>query len=259
MNISKDDDLVGEILVLALSTTPNNVGDVYIRAVDLYGQIKSADKQQYGEYYVAQIRSLARQAEIGWKIFMIPPNAPRLLSDDEYIQLVTIISTLHSFCYGAERLDEASFVTGPGSTPVRFYINSLYHYIAALYLLNKENNSIGGMVYKTLAPMGLSSLLDQIKAVLDKPMEGSISFGETIRKIRNDFLVHGYFSPNDISPIIKSTQLRDMTQQIHLTNLIWELFNQSFILKLKLIALLSATGVDPIELMTRYISKASVS
>jgi hypothetical protein len=255
--MSTDDELVNEILVLTLSVTPNNVGDIYVQAVNLYGQIQSADKQQQGEYCVAQIRSRARQAEIGWKLFAVPPTAPRSLSDDEYIRLMTIISTLHSFCYGVERLDEASFVTGPDSTPVLFYINSLYHYIAALYLLNKEGNPIGGMVYKALMPMRLSSLLDQIRGVLYKPMEGGISFGETIRKIRNDFLVHGSFSPEDISPIMKMTHLRDMTQRIHLTNLIWELFNQSFILKLKLIALLTASGIDPIELMTRYISKAS--
>jgi len=46
-----------------------------------------------------------------------------------------------------------------------------------------------------------------------------------------------------------------MTQQIHVTNLIWELFNRSFILKLKLIALLTDAELDPTQLMTRYIAK----
>jgi hypothetical protein len=253
----RDDELVSEILALTLAVNPNNLGDNYVQAVELYRQIRNVDKQQLGEYYVAQIRSLARQAEIGWKVFAAPPNAPRPLSEDEQIRLVTIIATLHAFCYGVERLDEASFVTGPGSTPVRFYINSLYHYIAALYLLEKGGDPIGGMVFKTLAPMGLSDLLNQVKTVLDKPMEGGISFGETIRKIRNGFLVHGSFSPDDVATIVKMTQLRDMTQVIHLTNLIWELFNQSFILKLKLIALLTASGVNLDDLMKKFIAKAS--
>jgi hypothetical protein len=257
--MATDDEIVSEILVLAASVTPNNVGDIYIRAVDLYGQIHNTDKQQQGEYYIAQIRSLARQAEIGWRIFASLPTPSRKFSEDEYIRLVTIISTLHSFCYGVERLDEASFVTGSDSTPVRFYINSLYHYIAALYLLDKNSDPIGGMVYKTLAPMDMSSLLDQVKAVLVKPMEGGISFGETIRKIRNDFLVHGSFSPDDIASIVKTNQLQDITQRLRLTNLIWELFNQSFILKLRLVAILTASGVNPVELLAHYLSKASTS
>jgi len=257
--MAKDDEIAREILALTLSVTTNNVGDIYVHAVELYGQIQNAEMQQMGEYYVAQIRSLAREAEIGWKVFAHPPTSSHPLTEDEKIRLITTISTLHSFCYGVERLDEASFVTGPSSTPVRFYINSLYHYIAALYLLDKQGSPIGGMIYKTLEPMGLSHLLDQVKVVLDKPMEGNISFGETIRKIRNDFLVHGSFSPDDISSIVKTTQLRDMTQQIHLANLIWALFNQSFILKLKIIALLTEAKVDVDELMKSYISKASAS
>lgn len=255
--MATSDEIVGEILKLALSVTPNNVGDIYVRTVELYTQIQKSDKQQMGEYYIAQVRSIARQAEIGWKIFTTSPITSHPLSEEEQIQIIMIISTLHTFCYGVERLDEASFVTGADSPPVRFYINSLYHYIAALYLLNKEKDPIGGMVYKTLSPMGLSPLLDEVKAVLDKPMEGGISFGETIRRIRNDFLVHGSFSPDDISSIVKTTQLQDMTQRLHLTNLIWELFNQSVILKLKLLALLTASGVDPIKLARDYIAKAS--
>ena len=255
--MATDNELVNEIYLLALSVTPNNVGDIYVRAVSLYDQIQSANNQQRGEYGVSQIRSSARQAEIGWKLFANPPTTSRSLSDNEYIRLVTISSTLHAFCYGVERLDEASVVTGPDSTPVRFYINSLYHYIAALYLLSKGRNPIGGMVYKALMPMGLSPLLNQISYVLCKPMEGGISFGEAVRKIRNNFLVHGSFSPEDISPIMETTRLRDITQRIRLTCLIWELFNQSFILKLKLLSFLTASRIDPIELVKRYISKTS--
>ena len=215
-----DDELLKEIYALEIAVNPDNVGDNYVQAVSLYGQIQNTSKQQQGEYYVAQIRSIARQAEIGWKIFSSPPAARRLLSEEEQLRLVTTIATLHAFCYGVERLDEASFVTGPESTPVRFYINSLYHYIAALYLLDKGGDPIGGMVYKTLSSMGLSGLLDPVKAVLDKPMEGGVSFSETIRQIRNDFLVHGSFSPDDIATIVKTTKLRDMTQLLRLTNYI---------------------------------------
>lgn len=253
-----DDDRVKEVLFLALSATANNVGDVYVRVVDIYTHILSAEKQQLAEYYIAQVRSLARQAEIGWKLFANPPHSPCPLSDAEQIQLITIIATLNSFSYGVERLDESSFVIGPDSTPVRFYINSLYHFIAALYLLDKDNDPMGGMVYKTLHPMGFDDLLAPVRDVLNKSMDAGVTFGETIRRIRNDFLVHGTFSPADISAVVRVTKLHDRTQILRLTNLIWELFNQSFILKLKLIGILTASGVDPYELANRFIARATM-
>jgi len=244
---------VHEIFWLGLSATRDNVGDIYERAIDLYGQIPSPHERQVAEYYITKIRSMAREADIGWRLFACPPMPAHSLTEEEQIQIITIVATLRSFCYGVERLDEASFVTGPDSTPVRFYINSLYHYIAALYLLDRNNDPIGGTVYKTLHPMGLASLLDPIAEVLAKPMNG-MSFGETVRKIRNDFLVHGRFSPDDIATVVARTRMRDLSQVIRLADLIWELFNQSFILKLKLIALLTQAGTDPGALAAKYVS-----
>lgn len=249
--MSPENAPMNEIRWLALSANPDNVGDIYVRAVELYAQISSAHDQQIAEDYIAQIRSIARRADIGWKLFASPPAAPRPPTDDEQIQLMVLIGTLHSFCYGAERLDEVSLVTGPDSTPVRFYINSLYHYTAALYLLDKHQDPIGGMVYKTLQPMALAHFLDPISQVLDKPMNG-LSFGETVRQIRNDFLVHGTFSPDDIASVVSSTKMRDLTQVIRLASLIWELFNQSFILKLKLLAVLTQGDADPAKLVARF-------
>jgi hypothetical protein len=249
-----DEERVKHILFLALSATPDTVGDIYVQALDEQKQISNASQKE-AEYYIAQIRGLARQAEIGWRIFSSPPTPSRKLSEEEQIQLITLIATLHSFCYGAERLDEASFVTGPDSAPIRFYINSLYHFIAALYLLNRDDDPIGGMVYKTLNPMGLSSLLDPIKEILEESMEGGYAFGETVRRIRNKFMVHGTFSPGDVSTVVKKTKLHDMTQLLRLTSLIWELFNRSFVLKLQLISLLTAQGVDTTNLAKAYAEK----
>lgn len=255
--MTADDEKSKRVLWLALSATPNNVGDVYMQALDVAAKISSSTSRQEAEYYISQIRSLARDAEIGWRLFASPPQPSHSPSDEEVIQTHTLIATLHSFCYGAERLDEASFFTGPASTPVRFYINSIYHYIAALYLLDKGNLPMGGTVFKVLQPMGLSSLLDPIRNVLDQPMEGDLSFGKTVKAIRNKFLVHGTFSPDDISTVVKKTQLHDMTQLLHLTQLIWDLFNHSFILKLKLIAILTSLGLDLEEFGKRVLAKYS--
>jgi hypothetical protein len=254
---STDDELLRQIYALATAVNSDNVGDAYAQAVALQQQIKGASNVHRAEQLIAQIRAIARDAEIGWKVFTVPPTAPRPLTEDEQLQLVTLIATLHTFCYGAERIDEASAATWPGSTPVRFYINSLYHYIAALYLLERGGDPIGGMVFKALAPMGLSALLDPVKAVLEKPMEGGVNFGETIRQLRNGFLVHGTFSPDDVASVVNTTKLRNTTQVMRLTSLIWELFNQSFILELQLIALLSASGTDIEKLVKNHVAKAS--
>ncbi|HEY4667040.1 MAG TPA: hypothetical protein VIH26_07035 [Anaerolineales bacterium] len=241
------------MLGLVMSANPENVGDVYEAALDIAGSISDPISHHRAEQYISQIRGLARQADIGWKLFDKATAAARPLTDEEIIQVMTLASTWLTFCYGAERLDEASAVTGPDSTPVRFYINSLYHYIASLYLLEKDTDPIGGTVYKTLSPLGLAHFLDPIKTVLDEPMNG-ISFGETIRKIRNDFLVHGVFSPSDIAPVVGQTRLRDMTQVLRLADLIWELFNRSFVLRLRLISLLTDLGVDPAQVIARYLA-----
>lgn len=246
------DDPLGQLLGITISATPDNVGQVYEAALDIASTVSDSYEHRRADQYVSQIRGLALKADIGWKLFDDPPKLSRTLKDEEIIQIMTLISTLHIFCYGAERLDEASFITGPDSTPVRFYINSLYHYIAALYLLHKDKDSIGGMVYKTLSPLGLAYLLYPIKAIIDEPMGEGISFGETVRKIRNEFLVHGNFSPADIASVVSQTHLHDMSQVLRLTNLIWELFNRSFVLKLRLISLLTNLEVNPGEIVMRY-------
>lgn len=253
--MSEEKRILAEILELTYSITPDNIGDVYVKAANLYARISSENNRELGEDYVSKIRSLARKADVGWKLFGVPPKPSNKLSEEEYIQIATLISNLHGFCYGVERLDEASFVTGPNSPPVRFYINSLYHYISALFLLDREDNEMGGTVYKTLVPMGLSKLLTPIRHILDLPMGDGISFGETIRRIRNKFLVHGTFSPSDIANVVKQTHLREMDQRLRLTNLIWNLFNQVFILKLQLLSLLTSADVNINEMACRYIIK----
>jgi len=105
--------------------------------------------------------------------------------------------------------------------------------------------------------MGLSELLLPIKHILDSPFGGGISLGETIRRIRNKFLVHGTFSPSDISNVVKQTHLQDVGQRLRLTNLIWDLFNQVFILKLQLLSMLTAGNVNISEMVWRYILRTT--
>ncbi len=111
---------------------------------------------------------------------------------------------------------------------------------------------MGGTIFKVLHSLGLSDLLDPIQNVLDQAMGNGISFGETVRKFRNDYLVHGRFSPIDIELIAQQSQIRDLRQRIRWVDLMWDLFYQSLLLRLKLIALLTDSGIDFEKLATKY-------
>ena len=64
--------------------------------------------------------------------------------------ITKIVFAIKQFCYGFETMNEMSDKFGDGSPIISFYINSIYQYIAVFYLLNKENNPMGGTFYKLL-------------------------------------------------------------------------------------------------------------
>jgi len=51
---------------------------------------------------------------------------------------------------------------------------------------------------------------------------------------------------------MKQTRLHDIGQKLRLTQLIWDLFNQSFVLKLKLLATLTDSDID-LDKLTQHI------
>ena len=108
---------------------------------------------------------LTRNAEIGGMVFSSPPIISRDISDDEARQFIAIIGSLQEIIYCFERVDEASAQTFPYAAPVRFYVNSIFHYVSALFLLDyKKNKKLGfprpGTVIKVLHPLELKILLD---------------------------------------------------------------------------------------------------
>lgn len=239
-----------EIRRLSKTITTENIGDVYEVSIDLFYKIKDPDVSMACNNLILDMRSFTRKSDIGWKVSSKPPNASHQLSNKEVSQLIGLVAVLHSFCYGIERLEEVSELIRPENTPIRFYINSIYHYISVLYLLDKNRHDpMGGMVYKTLKPMGLSHLMNPVNLVLLKSLAEGMTFGETVRNIRNKFLVHGTFSPDDIASIIQKTDLHNIFQQFYLTELIRELFDQTIILKLKITALLTDINVNLDELV----------
>lgn len=228
------------------------MGDLLAEALALSSAIKEETGKELAGIFLSQLRTFARHAEIGWQLFSSVPETSHRLSDEEAIQLFLIEQTLHEFCYGIETVNDVSSIAGEISTPIRFYVNSLYHYISALYLLDRKKSDMGGAIFKALQPLGLTGLLDHIQDVLDQPIGNGISFGETVRKFHNYWLVHGRFSPIDIEPIAQQSQIRDKSQRIRWVDLMRELFYHSLLLRLRLIAILTASGIDLEKLAAKY-------
>jgi len=100
--MGKEDNLLTEIHELTQTASTDNVGDLFTKAVELFNQISSESNRQIAEFHISQIRSYAREADIGWQIFSNPPEPSRKLNEDEYLQIATLVSNLTSFCYGVE-------------------------------------------------------------------------------------------------------------------------------------------------------------
>lgn len=250
--------IIYKIEKLASNPSEYNIGDALGEALALLSVIKDETGRQLAGIFLSRLRTFARRAEVGWQAFSSVPKPSHRLSDGETIQLFLIEETLHEFCYGAERVNEVSSAAGETSTPIRFYVNSLYHYVSTLYLLDKKNSAMGGTIFKVFDSLGLSYLLVPIQAVLDKPLGKGISFGETVRQFRNDY-VHGRFSPIDIESIVRQSEIRDQRQRIRLVDLMWELFYQSLLLRLELIAILTASGIDLEKLMAKFLAESSTA
>jgi hypothetical protein len=62
------------------------------------------------------------------------------LSELQIWQLIGIVGTLREYSYSIERVEEVSLFTFENSAPVRFYINGIFHYLTALFLLDREEN-----------------------------------------------------------------------------------------------------------------------
>ena len=106
-----------------------------------------------------------------------------------------------------------------------------------------------------LHTMGLDSLLKPINIVLDKPLSHNRSFGDAILLFRHSHLVHGNFSPENIEYLVQQTEMRNPKQQMRLSELIWELFNQLVLLDLQIMATLTALKVDIEVIVIKYMKK----
>lgn len=244
---------------LALNANQSNIGDSFTEAIKLRTTIGESNEVIEADFYMAILLKLARDAEIGWKVFASAPATSNPLSDFEATQLIGMLGTLHELMYCYERVNEASVITWSQSTPVRLYVNSIFHYVSALFLLDwKQNKTQGfpspGTAIKALFPLGLENLLDPVYQILNSPF-GTTTFGETIRRVRNGQFVHGTFSYDDIKQIASETSIHDIGQKFIFNLYQFRLFEQIVIIKLKIISVLTAAEVDVDQLTRDFISQ----
>ena len=255
MLFGKEKRAVERIVELSDTLTKGNSGDVFLEAIDFYTAL-SPEGQRAVEQRMKKIRDFSRNAEVGWTLFEYSPNVK--IEEVEYIQIIFIVEALRQIGYCFERLEEVAFFTGGTSTPVRFYLNSLYHYIAAMFLIDKDkNNAMGGSVIKCLKRLGLDQFLLRIGIIFDKKFGGEFTIGETLRHIRNKFLVHSSFSPEDVESMLRETEFRRPSQMEFFTQQMWLLFFELSVLKLKLIALLTKTDRLPDDVLQEYMKRNS--
>jgi len=239
-----DDSHLNDLMQISNSLSRDNVGDSMLRASQIGSIIDDPVIKARADTLLDKIRDFARGADIGWKIFE-NPIAPHIkLTEMQTWQLMALVGTLLEVNYAFERVEEASFFTFENSAPVRYYVNGIFHYLTALFLLDakdsqKKGFSRPGTVIKVMQPMGLRHLLNPIYQVFDRPFGQTKTYGETVLLIRNKGFVHGSFSPENIRNAVKDSNIFDETQRLRFVQNHWDLFDRLIIFRLQLISILT--------------------
>ena len=247
-----DDTHLKELLIVSNSLTQDNVGDAMIRAMILKAAMLNPLNQARAHEIMEKIRIYARSAEIGWKAFEQPIMLHKKLTGENIWQLIGVVGALFDLNYCFERIEEAGILTFENSAPVRFYVNGIFHYATALFLLDKKDNlDLGfpraGTIIRVLHPIGMDSLLDPVYQVFDRPFGETKSYGDTILRNRNRQFVHGSFSPKNIRSLVKDTNIFDEGQRRRFVQYHRDLYDRLIVLRLQVISILSRQEFNPAE------------
>ena len=246
---SFDNTPLKELGKIVGNLTQDNIDDSMIRAIALRSIILEPALKSGADESLDRIRAFTRNADIGWKIFESPIMPELKLTELQIWQIIWIVGTLQEFNYSIERVEEASLFTFDNSAPVRFYINGIFHYLTALFLLDREENKKKnfprpGTVIKVLQPIGLGKLLDPVYQVFDRAFGEKLTYGDTVLKIRNKQFVHGSFSPENIKKTVNDSNIFDVTQRIKFIQNHWDLFDSLIILRLQLLSILTLANIN---------------
>lgn len=209
--------ILEELTRLVKNPIGEDLGDILIKVIEIRSRINDKATSMLAETLLINFRGQVARAEIGQPLFISPDLPNRDLTDLESLQLIGVERALYELCFCFENLEYASAFTWGGSTPTRFYLNSVYHYVSSMFLIDTSKSShknlpMGGTVIRALDSIGLSDLLNPIDKILQK-QNGDKGFGESILLLRHSHLVHGDFSPTRIEYLIDSTQMRNQDQQ----------------------------------------------
>lgn len=129
IHVNIESDVIAQIEQLVISANQDNLGDVLNTVIPLRSKIIDPDQRKYVETFLLDFRNLAARADYGWILFTNPPTTNHVFSNSEILQLFSIERAVHELEYGFETVEDTSNMIGGGSTPSRFYLNSIYHYI----------------------------------------------------------------------------------------------------------------------------------
>lgn len=244
-----DNSHINILMEISRTLKRDNIGDALVRAVMINSIILDPKAKVNANSIMDRIRSFARGADIGWKVFQEPIKPDISLTELQTLQIMAIIGTLLELNYSFERIEEASLFTFENSAPVRFYINSIFHYITALFLLDKQENTKQGFAYpgtiiKVLQPIGLVDLLHPVYKILNRPFGKEKNYGDTILAVRNKSFVHGNFSPENIRRVAKDSNIFSEEQKFRFINNHWDIFDRLIVLRLQLISILSYLNIN---------------
>lgn len=252
-----DQDKVDQIGNLVLVTNPENLGDIFEKAIRIRSTINDEFALKFSEIPMRKLRAMASRTPVGSTLFATPILPTRTLNDNEILRLIGLEFALHELCYCCDRLQEAADITWGGSSPTRFYLNGVYYYVTSLFLVDKTKPNhaglpMGGTAILALHPIGLSDLLMPVNSILGRRFGKENTFGDAIRKLRNTYLVHGDFSPEQLESLVADTQMRDPVQQERLAANIWDLFHEVLLIDLRITAILASINPDLPAIITRY-------
>jgi hypothetical protein len=256
--------LLDQLIALIGSAEPDNVGDVFIAALVIRSRIVDPASRMLAETLLAPLRGAAARADIGWRLFSSAPVLPRPLSDVQILQLVSLERALHELCYACESVELSAASSWGGSTSTRFYLNSIYHYVSSMFLVDtssprQKSLPSGGTAIRALHTMGLDYLLNPMIDLLAQPLTSQISFGETILRLRHSYLVHGDFSPRRIEYLIAQSEMRNPEQIERFGALVWDLFYEIIILRLHILSLFTYHGINVEPALNRYLSSIAAT
>jgi hypothetical protein len=125
---------------------------------------------------------------------------------------VFMIHAIKRMLYAFQRVEDVTLVADQGSPAVAFYLDGIYSYVAAFFLLDNGKRGRQGSFQAALEPFGLTSLLDPAHKILEEPF-GNKTFGEVIRSFRNKVLVHSGYQDADIERAYAQTNMLDAEVQ----------------------------------------------